>query len=261
MSIQDTNRIRKTLKVVPRDDRGFTPIERSFYDCIVSYARHFPIREVSPTDLNHMERMLELADDGDILFAPAVRWVTWDMRKHYIADFVLMVQGPLRPTICLIECDGHDFHERTQDQALRDKQKDRRAIEIGAKTLRFTGRELSKDATWLVSDVITAVQLEQDERMSLISLLGHMDGFLKLHAYLDCLASDSMTLGRNLLWRVMFRRGNWTARVSQQAVAAVVGDDTSGISRCIQGLRDVFAYQGIDDHGRMVFRLRMERWQ
>jgi very-short-patch-repair endonuclease len=45
----------------------------------------------------------------------------------------------------LIECDGHDFHERTQDQALRDRRNDRDAQAAGFPILRFTGREIFRE--------------------------------------------------------------------------------------------------------------------
>ncbi|MGB9660700.1 MAG: endonuclease domain-containing protein [Moorellaceae bacterium] len=45
----------------------------------------------------------------------------------------------------LIECDGHDFHEKTKEQAARDKQKDRKLMLAGYKVVRFTGHEIWSD--------------------------------------------------------------------------------------------------------------------
>ena len=44
-----------------------------------------------------------------------------------------------------IECDGHDFHERTKEQAARDRQKDREIQAAGIPVLRFTGSEIHRD--------------------------------------------------------------------------------------------------------------------
>ncbi|HAM79574.1 endonuclease domain-containing protein [Ornithinibacillus bavariensis] len=41
-----------------------------------------------------------------------------------------------------IECDGHDYHERTKEQALRDKSRDRNLISEGYIVIRFTGSEI-----------------------------------------------------------------------------------------------------------------------
>lgn len=44
-----------------------------------------------------------------------------------------------------IECDGHDFHERTKEQAANDRQKDRAIQASGFPVLRFTGSEIYRD--------------------------------------------------------------------------------------------------------------------
>jgi very-short-patch-repair endonuclease len=45
----------------------------------------------------------------------------------------------------IVECDGHDFHELTKDQAQRDKSRDR-ILQTVAPVFRFTGSEIWKDA-------------------------------------------------------------------------------------------------------------------
>jgi hypothetical protein len=45
-----------------------------------------------------------------------------------------------------IECDGHDFHDRTKEQATRDKSRDRKLTELGWRVLRFTGSEIHRDS-------------------------------------------------------------------------------------------------------------------
>jgi hypothetical protein len=52
-----------------------------------------------------------------------------------------------------VECDGHDFHERTPEQAQRDKARDRAVQAIGVHVARFTGAEITRDlyqAAWSV---------------------------------------------------------------------------------------------------------------
>lgn len=53
-----------------------------------------------------------------------------------------------------IECDGHQFHDRTKVQAARDKQRDRAIQQAGHPILRFTGSEINKDPTHCASQVI-----------------------------------------------------------------------------------------------------------
>ena len=45
----------------------------------------------------------------------------------------------------MVECDGHAFHERTKDQAARDRSRDRAVQEGGATIFRFTGSEIWND--------------------------------------------------------------------------------------------------------------------
>lgn len=49
------------------------------------------------------------------------------------------------PVQVFIECDGHDFHERTKEQAARDRQRDRSLQQTGTPILRFTGSEIFAD--------------------------------------------------------------------------------------------------------------------
>jgi len=61
--------------------------------------------------------------------------------EEYRVDWVYR-DGDL---LTFIECDGHDYHERTKAQAARDKQRDRKMQAAGHPVLRFTGSEIFKD--------------------------------------------------------------------------------------------------------------------
>jgi Protein of unknown function (DUF559) len=58
----------------------------------------------------------------------------------------------------IIECDGHDFHEKTKEQAARDKARDRYFTINGWHVLRFTGSEIHADAIACANQVIDAVE-------------------------------------------------------------------------------------------------------
>lgn len=45
----------------------------------------------------------------------------------------------------IVECDGHDFHERTKEQARRDRSRDRGLQAAGWSVFRFTGAEIWED--------------------------------------------------------------------------------------------------------------------
>lgn len=54
----------------------------------------------------------------------------------------------------IVECDGHDFHERTKAQAARDRSRDRLAQHNGLPIFRFTGSEIWRDPATCADEVL-----------------------------------------------------------------------------------------------------------
>jgi very-short-patch-repair endonuclease len=79
----------------------------------------------------------------------------------YRVDFALVSRLAGR---VVIECDGHDYHERTKEQARHDKKRDRFMLAQGWKVLRFTGSEIYADAAKCVAEVRALLEsLDQAE--------------------------------------------------------------------------------------------------
>lgn len=78
----------------------------------------------------------------------------------YRADFILIYQ-PIESSVPLkkivIECDGHDFHEKTKKQAARDKERDRFFAKEGYIVLRYTGSEIYSDSSKIHHDVMELI--------------------------------------------------------------------------------------------------------
>ena len=53
-----------------------------------------------------------------------------------------------------VELDGHDFHERTKEQAARDKARDRALTTAGWRVVRFAGSEVYADAAKCLAEVM-----------------------------------------------------------------------------------------------------------
>lgn len=64
----------------------------------------------------------------------------------YRVDFLLRQFTADGVRQLIVECDGHDFHERTKEQAARDRQRDRFFAQQGQRVIRFTGSEIYADA-------------------------------------------------------------------------------------------------------------------
>ena len=58
-----------------------------------------------------------------------------------VVDF-LITCGRVR---LAVECDGHDFHDRTKERASRDRARDRRLQAAGITVFRFTGSDIHWD--------------------------------------------------------------------------------------------------------------------
>lgn len=57
----------------------------------------------------------------------------------------------------IVECDGHDFHERTKQQAARDKGRDRFLQSLGYPVFRFTGSEIFRDSLASAAEVLKVI--------------------------------------------------------------------------------------------------------
>ena len=75
----------------------------------------------------------------------------------YRVDFFVII--PYKQGI-IIECDGHDFHEKTKEQAKYDKQRDRFLMSKGYKVLHFTGSEIYNDFDKIRSEIYEFLKKE-----------------------------------------------------------------------------------------------------
>jgi very-short-patch-repair endonuclease len=92
---------------------------------------------------------------------------TFEMQAQidkYRVDFLFTCRGGGLVRRLVVECDGHEFHEKTKEQARRDKSRDRFFVSKGIPCLRFTGSEIFRDADAckdeiesVLADVMTAV--------------------------------------------------------------------------------------------------------
>lgn len=71
----------------------------------------------------------------------------------YHVDFLLSLTMNKAVGGIAIECDGHDFHEKTKEQAARDKKRDREILAAGYPVVRFSGSEVFKDASGCVDQI------------------------------------------------------------------------------------------------------------
>jgi len=117
-----------------------SPIEQLFFTAIFrAISVHDGATEFVETYLGTPSKRLSFPlPEGTLGVELQYRALDWP------ADFALFAPFPgLKPVI--VECDGHDFHERTKEQAARDRSRDRALQAGGFHVLRFTGSEIHRE--------------------------------------------------------------------------------------------------------------------
>lgn len=93
-------------------------------------------------------------------------------KNKYRPDFNLSVHQVIningvdmvRDFTCYIECDGHEYHERTKEQAQKDRAKDRAFIIAGLDLLRFTGSEIYNDHKRCSREILDFMHKEMNKK-------------------------------------------------------------------------------------------------
>lgn len=88
-----------------------------------------------------LEQQVEVSVDGEVI--ARLDFCLFSYLSDMSARGVISATPP--DSVLAIECDGHDFHEKTKAQALRDKGRDRHLLSHGINTIRFVGSEIYRD--------------------------------------------------------------------------------------------------------------------
>jgi len=149
---QICDRFREDMSWLKEENICESKIEQLFWFALVFSIRTgvHDIRDVVPlTDERRELLTTEPFFRRYLLIEPQSNFLSWR------ADFVIHAYSREQGWKSLIvECDGHNFHERTQGQAARDRSRDREAQLAGVEIFRFTGSELWRDPLGCVDQVI-----------------------------------------------------------------------------------------------------------
>lgn len=136
-----------------------SPIERLLLAAL--YAEH-PIQQFDTIFMGNCEPDEKHARDEAIYVYQQAKV------GRYRCDFLIFdVSTPREvkePRWMVVECDGHNFHEKTKDQAKRDKARDRYFQGRGYRVLRFTGSEIWNDPIGTAEEVLGHLSCEDGWR-------------------------------------------------------------------------------------------------
>jgi hypothetical protein len=131
-----------------------SPIEEAMFCALVVAARQHAddvvLGPLQPAPLAPIVvRIVSQAEIGeyraDILLTATNRW-----------SFGTSVGNAVEAHL-VVECDGHDFHERTKEQASRDKRRDRDMQKAGYPVFRYPGSDIYADVFRCAEEALSAV--------------------------------------------------------------------------------------------------------
>lgn len=79
----------------------------------------------------------------------------------YRPDFLFIFQYKSKEEnkrFLVVECDGHDYHEKTKEQAKHDKSRDRWMTQNNIQLLRYTGSEIYNDSDGCAEEVCALIE-------------------------------------------------------------------------------------------------------
>lgn len=128
---------------LPEDARPAEDVVAAFQESVAPQAP-LALPVDSPIEAMLRDALLPLIRDRFVL-------KTRHETGRYKLDFALWSEKSWRVAV---ECDGHEFHEKTKEQAARDRTRERDLVFEGWTVLRFTGSEIYRDAQRCAQDVL-----------------------------------------------------------------------------------------------------------
>lgn len=159
------------MEIAPAFDKCMSPIEHRMLLALFIVGRHlralstgvqvvgFPGLQYTPVSLTegtYRETQLSILPQTEIDDYTVDFYIEYAIR-HDPRHNCRNPDPPCARGRVIVECDGHDYHERTKEQAKRDKERDRELQRQGYKVFRYTGSEIYNDAIKCAFDAMDVV--------------------------------------------------------------------------------------------------------
>lgn len=153
-------------------------IETKFYDAFSEILqRGFVIYQDQKINIKNVMDWYNIQLNADELDFQIEPQPDEDLFDGYIPDFVIYVNNLLSGFV--IEIDGHEWHEKTKEQARADKEKDRTYLKKGFIPIRFTGSEVYHNSKRCIDEVFEIIISNYDffesENLSIQNYLQYCD--------------------------------------------------------------------------------------
>lgn len=92
-------------------------------------------------------------------------WHQVKVGSRYIVDFLVASELDGCVVAAAVECDGHDFHEKTKEQVSKDKERDRFLQANGLLVLRYSGADIWADPVACTDNVFEVLSRAMEARL------------------------------------------------------------------------------------------------
>ena len=138
----------------------------SLYDC------ESPIEQIMALELKDIEILFISSELFEILGNTNQAYIECNKNKYRV-DFLLEIAfkhlGQYKDVLKLIiECDGHEFHEKTKDQVKKNNKRDRDLQNSGYEILHFSGSEIYNDSSECKNEIVKFIKRKYLSYMSKI---------------------------------------------------------------------------------------------
>lgn len=129
-----------------RVDECKSPIEKIFLVAfqIVSIARKNELQE---------------GDEGIMIFP---QFEIESKNKTFYADFIVGIERSKNPIEIVVECDGHEFHQKNKQQVERDNEREYEIKKAGYEVLRFSGSQIYNNPFKCANDVFDYLLIKEE---------------------------------------------------------------------------------------------------
>lgn len=100
--------------------------------------------------------------EGDFGVALFPQFEVKTEHKKYICDFIATIESMNMNVNVLIECDGHDFHQKTKKQVEYDNEREYEIKKQGYDILRFSGSQIYNNPFKCANDVFDYLLLKEE---------------------------------------------------------------------------------------------------
>jgi very-short-patch-repair endonuclease len=142
--------------------RLYTSLFASIYSSKFFSCRQVPWRETY-VNLEEWVRWLRIKTTDIGIVSVFMQAPIGDYRVDFLLAGLVETTGSIHWLV--VECDGHDFHEKTKEQVARDRARDRFITEQGLPIMRFTGREIWADPEACVGQAVNYITTRMEPEL------------------------------------------------------------------------------------------------